>query len=172
MTRDTILGWVGAFGSTRVSTGGRDCPNEMNVRHDGQDEGMNMAYFDEMSAVRKAWESVGGALVMGSLTGALLGVHVWAYVGAILVSVVGGLPAGSQHRTPTGALIRGAVAGAVWAAALLTVHSLIGATSTIPLPEPVLLLVVISIVVTAGVAAASWQVGSRRVTASPSKVVS
>lgn len=95
-----------------------------------------MAYFEEMSLSRRAWESVGGAVVTGALTGILLGVNLWAYLAATLVSVAGGIPAGSQHRTMSGAVLRGFVGGISWAATLLIVHGATGSTATAALPEP------------------------------------
>ncbi|WP_216907493.1 hypothetical protein [Nocardia noduli] len=121
-----------------------------------------MAYFDEMSPSRRVWESVGGAVLTGALTGILLGVNLWAYIAATLVSVVGGIPAGSQHRTLGGALLRGFLAGTLWGAATLIVHDVTGSTATATLPEPPLSFLPFCFTPTALVAAIVWLVASRR----------
>ncbi|MFC4126965.1 hypothetical protein [Nocardia rhizosphaerae] len=121
-----------------------------------------MAYFDEMSRSRQGWESVGGAVVAGMLTGLLLGVNVWAYTAATVVSVAGGIPAGSQHRTLGGAVLRGCTGGLTWSAALLFAHELAGRPATAALPEPQVAFLPYCFLPTALAAAIVWLVANRR----------
>ncbi|APE36656.1 hypothetical protein BOX37_25090 [Nocardia mangyaensis] len=121
-----------------------------------------MAYFDQMSLSRRAWESAGGAVVAGALTGILLGVNLWAYIVATLVSVVGALPAGSQHRTVGGALLRGLVGGTLWSTALLIAHGVTGLPATSALPEPPVAFLPFCFLPTALVAAIVWLIANRR----------
>lgn len=121
-----------------------------------------MAYFDQMSLSRRAWESAGGAVVAGALTGILLGVNLWAYIVATLVSVVGAVPAGSQHRTVGGALLRGFVGATAWSTALLIAHGITGLPATSALPEPPVAFLPLCFLPTALVAAIVWLVANRR----------
>ena len=123
--------------------------------------------FSDMSIGRKAWESVGGALVTGIVAGLLLGVTWWAYGLAVLVAVVGGFPAGSQHRTLRGALARGAVGGAVWAIGVLLGSELTGRTPTVALPDPNIALVLWGVIPACAVGAISWYLGRRASRATP-----
>jgi len=86
----------------------------------------------------------------------------FAYVGAVVISTLCGIPTGVQHRTVRGASIRGMVAGTIWATALVTAHTILGASPLVTLPEPELVLVPISAVVTAAICATSCVTARRR----------
>lgn len=112
--------------------------------------------FTAMSPPRQVWEAVGGALLTGALAGVALGIHVLLYVTVIVVSVVGGLPAGAQHRTLTGALARAVVGGAAWGGALVAVVAVTGLTPTVPLPDPAIAFLPWAVVPSCLVAVATW----------------
>lgn len=123
--------------------------------------------FADWSTPRQAWESVGGALVTGVAAGALIGVTWWAYVIAVLVAFVGGIPAGSQHHTLGGALARGFVGGAVWAIGVVVTAEIIDRTPTVALPDPSAVFLVYGIAPSCLACALSWWFGRRRADHAP-----
>jgi hypothetical protein len=118
--------------------------------------------FIEWSRPRQLWESVGGAVVTGVVCGLLLGVAWWAYVIGVIVSFVGGAPSGSQHRTLPGALARGLIGGAVWAACVYATSDAIGATPKVALPDSMLAFLPWGFIPAVLVATVSWFIGRRR----------
>ncbi|AXT84241.1 hypothetical protein C6I20_02890 [Aeromicrobium sp. A1-2] len=101
-------------------------------------------------------------MVAGIVTGYLGTLVWWAYILAIVVSFVGGLPAGTQHVTKRGAALRGAVAGGVWSVALALTIQISGRDSVGAVSEPLVLIIPISIVVTAIASVTTWSVARRR----------
>ncbi|OLR93082.1 hypothetical protein [Actinokineospora bangkokensis] len=118
--------------------------------------------FTDMSAPRRVWEGVGGPLVAGALTGVALGLSAVAYVVVVLVSFLGGIPAGAQHRTLRGALLRACAAGALWALALLGAFHLLHSEARVALPEPEVLMLAFGVVPSCLVAAVVWSLTRRR----------
>jgi hypothetical protein len=118
--------------------------------------------FSDMSRARQLWESIGGAFLTGAIAGVLLGYVWWGYVLAVLVAVIGGLGAGAQHRSLLGALARGAVGGAVWAAAILLALAATSRAPTVELPEPRIGFLLWGIVPACAVGAISYSMARRR----------
>jgi short subunit dehydrogenase-like uncharacterized protein len=114
-----------------------------------------------MGRARQVWELLVGPLLAGAVVGLTAGVSTTAYVLATAVSTLGGLPAGAQHRTWTGALARGAASGTLWASAVIGAHLIANPTASTPLPDPVVWFLALGSVpacVTAGVV---WFVAAR-----------
>ena len=97
---------------------------------------MTTRTYSGMSPGRRAWEAIGAPLAIGAVCGLALGVTAWLYYTGVVISVIGGLLVGSQHRTPWGSLARGLAGGALWGVALLIVHTLTGRQATARLPDP------------------------------------
>ncbi|MET8776847.1 hypothetical protein ABZV58_17740 [Nocardia sp. NPDC004654] len=115
--------------------------------------------FADYSLPKKVWEVLGGPAVGGVICGVALLVNLWAYIAAIVLVVLAGLPAGAQHRTLPGALIRACAAGIVWAVAMLLVSGIGDPTLTLP-PFGVFITLFV-LVPTALSATISWYFGRR-----------
>jgi DNA uptake protein ComE-like DNA-binding protein len=89
----------------------------------------------------------------GALTGYLLGVNEPAYVALSLIGIVGALGAGFDHLGAKAGAARGVVAGSVFGASILIAHEIHGAEAKAHLPEPAIVLVVITTVLAIGFAA-------------------
>jgi DNA uptake protein ComE-like DNA-binding protein len=89
----------------------------------------------------------------GALTGYLLGVNEPAYVALSLIGIVGALGAGFDHRAAKAGAARGVVAGSVFGASILIAHEIHGADAQAHLPEPAILLVVVTTVLAIAFAA-------------------
>lgn len=89
----------------------------------------------------------------GAITGYFLGVSEGTYLVLSLIGIVGGVGAGFDHVGATAGAVRGAIAGSVFGASILIAHEIHGATAKAHLPEPAILLVVITTVLAVGFAA-------------------
>lgn len=118
--------------------------------------------FVDMSKGRQVWAGIGGAVVSGAICGALATTNVWAYLAALLITVVGGLGAGAQHRTLRGSMIRGAVAGGLWPIALIIAVELSGRDPIEGMPKPLGLILIYGIVATIATCSAVWALANRR----------
>lgn len=123
---------------------------------------MTTTFFAEMGSARKAWEGAGGALVTGVMCGVAVDVNPWLYVAALVVTVVGGLPAGTQHRTLSGAALRGFAGGFFWGVALLATIVVLGSEPTAAFPDPLVLFLPIPIAVTVVTTTTVWALSARR----------
>ncbi|MET0929434.1 MAG: hypothetical protein ABWX74_07940 [Aeromicrobium sp.] len=119
-------------------------------------------YFTDMQPARRLWEGAGGAVVTGVICGVLATTTTWAYVVALVLTIIGGLPAGPQHRTVRGAALRGVVAGALWALALLAAIGISGKEAVEAIPRPLWTILVYAVVLTAVVSIAAHGVVRRR----------
>ena len=83
--------------------------------------------------------------VFGAITGLMLGVHEIAYLAlAGPIGILGGYFAGLEHRSgPEGAL-RGAIGGLQFGSFILVVDALSGLDRKATLPDPAILLVVLT----------------------------
>ncbi|MEO3785902.1 hypothetical protein ABGB12_21450 [Actinocorallia sp. B10E7] len=106
---------------------------------------MAAEYYSDMSPGRRAWEAIGAPLVVGAVCGLALGVASWLYYTGVVISVIGGLLVGSQHRALKGAVARGLVGGALWGVALLIVHALTDRQATARLPDPQVIYLIFTI---------------------------
>ncbi|WP_089953546.1 saccharopine dehydrogenase family protein [Lentzea xinjiangensis] len=114
-----------------------------------------------MCRARKVWELLVGPVLAGALVGLTAGVSTTAYVFATAVSTLGGLPAGAQHRTWSGALARGGVTRTLWASAVIGTHLTANDTAIAPLPDPVTWYLVLGSVPACITAVAVWFVAAR-----------
>ena len=70
---------------------------------------------------------------IGALAGVLLGVSAGAYWAVGAVAAIGGLLAGFEHSDDREAIGRGAIAGAIYGAALLIAHAIAGTDAKVSL---------------------------------------
>jgi hypothetical protein len=92
--------------------------------------------------------------VYGALTGWLLGVSEPVYLVLSVLGILGGIGAGFDHLGAAAGAKRGLVAGALFGGFILIAHELHGEEAKAELPEPAILLVVVTTVL--GVAFAAW----------------
>lgn len=114
------------------------------------------APFASWSRPRQAWEGAGGPLLAGALCGVALHVDLWLYLGLVVLSVLGGLPSGRQHRTWCGAAARAVLGGAVWASAVLLVSALATRSPVVAFPDPSAWFLMYGIVPSLAVASIVW----------------
>lgn len=89
----------------------------------------------------------------GALTGYFLGVSESTYLVLSVLGVVGGIGAGFDHVGAAAGAKRGVLAGSIFGASILIAHEIHGADAEAHLPEPAILLVVITTVLAIGFAA-------------------
>jgi xanthine/uracil permease len=98
--------------------------------------------------------------LFGALCGWLLGVSEVAYVVlAVPVAILGGMAAGFEHTEPRQAAVRGLIGGALFGGFILIVHELTGKEPKADLPEPPIVLAVVTAVIGSGLGAigAGWR---------------
>jgi hypothetical protein len=91
--------------------------------------------------------------VYGVVTGYFLGVSEGAYLVLSILGVVGGIGAGFDHVGAAAGAKRGVIAGSVFGAAILIAHEIHGKEAKADLPDPAILLVVLTTVLAIGFAA-------------------
>jgi len=108
--------------------------------------------------------AVGGPVVLGALCGVALGLSEPVYLGLSLLAALGGVAAGFEHDRVRSGLVRGVVGGCLFGAALLAAHAIAGTRPLAKLPEPPLVLVVITTVIGAllGALGARLRTGRQR----------
>ena len=84
--------------------------------------------------------------VFGAITGYFLGVSEGTYVVLSALGVLGGVAAGFDHYGAMAGAKRGLLAGAIFGTAILIAHEIHGAEAEADLPDPAVLLVVITTV--------------------------
>src|SRR5215207_5110077 len=82
--------------------------------------------------------------LVGAIAGWLLGVNELAYVIWSVIALAGGFFAGLEHRGAGEGAIRGVLGGGLFGATLLLVHNAIGDEPKADLPEPEVVLVIIT----------------------------
>jgi hypothetical protein len=83
--------------------------------------------------------------VFGAITGIMLGVHELAYLAlAGPIGILGGYFAGLEHRSGPEGAARGALGGVQFGVLILGAHELSGLDPEAHLPEPAILLVVVT----------------------------
>lgn len=97
---------------------------------------------------RSAQILLGGVLpaAYGALTGYFLGVNEAVYLVLSLIGIVGGIGAGFDHVGARAGAARGILAGGLFGAFILIAHEIHGEPAKADLPEPAILLVVITTV--------------------------
>ena len=84
--------------------------------------------------------------VYGALTGYFLGVSEVTYLVLSVLGVLGGIGAGFDHLGAAAGAKRGLVAGSIFGGAILVAHEIHGAQAKADLPDPAILLIVITTV--------------------------
>jgi hypothetical protein len=89
----------------------------------------------------------------GALTGYFLGVSEATYLVLSILGVLGGIGAGLDHVGAAAGAKRGLLAGAIFGGSILIAHQIHGAEAEADLPDPAILLVLITTVLGVGFAA-------------------
>lgn len=82
--------------------------------------------------------------IYGAITGYFLGVSEGTYLVLSIIGVVGGIGAGFDHLGAVAGAKRGLLAGTIFGAAILIAHEVHGATAKADLPDPAILLALIT----------------------------
>jgi hypothetical protein len=86
--------------------------------------------------------------VFGAITGLMLGVNEIAYLALVgPIGILGGYFAGLEHRSAPEGAARGAIGGLQFGAFILVVDALSGLDREAHLPEPAIILVVVTTVI-------------------------
>jgi hypothetical protein len=80
----------------------------------------------------------------GALTGYVLGVSEGTYLVLSIIGILGGVGAGFDHLGAAEGAKRGVLAGLIFGSSILIAHEIHGATAKADLPEPAILLVVLT----------------------------
>lgn len=91
--------------------------------------------------------------VYGAITGYFLGVSEVTYLVLSVIGIIGGIGAGFDHRGAAAGAKRGVLAGSIFGAAILLAHEIHGAEAEADLPDPPILLILITTVLAVGFAA-------------------
>jgi hypothetical protein len=91
--------------------------------------------------------------VYGAITGYFLGVSEAVYLVLSVVGIVGGVAAGFDHVGAKAGAVRGIAAGSIFGASILIAHELHGEEAKADLPEPAILLIVVTTVLAVAFAA-------------------
>ncbi|HSJ16981.1 MAG TPA: hypothetical protein VK920_02675 [Solirubrobacterales bacterium] len=83
--------------------------------------------------------------VYGAVTGIFLGISEAVYLVLAIAGLLGAVGAGIEHRGPGAGALRGVLAGAVFGGAILLAHEIAGVEPERELPDPPILLLVITI---------------------------
>ena len=118
--------------------------------------------FDERS--RPAQVVLVGILpaALGAIAGVMLGISSGAYWAVGAIAAIGGFLAGFEHSDLRGAARRGAVAGAIYGAALLIAHAIAGTDAKVSLGSFPAFLVVITALIGAALAIFGERLVGRR----------
>ncbi len=84
--------------------------------------------------------------LFGAITGYFLGVSEATYLVLSVIGIVGGIGAGLDHVGARAGALRGLAAGSIFGASILIAHEIHGAEAKAELPEPPILLIVITTV--------------------------
>jgi hypothetical protein len=84
--------------------------------------------------------------VYGAITGYFLGVSEAVYLVLSVVGIVGGVAAGFDHVGAKAGARRGIAAGSIFGASILIAHEVHGEEAKADLPEPAILLIVVTTV--------------------------
>ena len=100
--------------------------------------------------------------LFGAVTGVMLGVWEPLYLVLSVLGILGGYAAGLEHRAATEGALRGVVGGLIFGAFILLGHRISGLDAKAHLPEPELLLVVITTLVGAALGALGGSARAKR----------
>jgi Na+/citrate or Na+/malate symporter len=89
----------------------------------------------------------------GALTGYFLGISEVTYLVLSVLGVLGGIGAGFDHVGPAAGAKRGLIAGLIFGGSILVAHEIHGADAKADLPDPAILLILITTILGVGFAA-------------------
>jgi len=101
--------------------------------------------------------------VYGAITGIFLGVSELVYLVLSVAGILGGVGAGLEHMGAAAGARRGVIAGSLFGGFILIAHELSGADAEAHLPEPAILLVVITTTLAIGLAGLGGRLRAREV---------
>lgn len=102
--------------------------------------------FSQQALVARVVGVVVGPIVLGAVSGLLLGVSAPAYWVVQVIATIGGFLGGTEHIGWRPGLVRGVVGGVLYGATILLVRAITGWTDEIDLGSAPALLVVITAV--------------------------
>ena len=126
---------------------------------------MQPELFTHRSPGAQLITGVGVPALFGLVTGVVLGVSEVLYLLLSVLAIAGGLLAGLEHRGAEEGLVRGVTGGLLFGTFILVGHEFIGGEAKADLPEPKILLVLIT-TLAGGLLGAlgGWRRGRRRAT--------
>lgn len=101
--------------------------------------------------------------VYGAITGYFLGTSEATYLVLSAIGVLGGIGAGLDHAGAWAGARRGVIAGSVFGASILIAHEIHGADAKAHLPEPAIVLVVVTTVLAVAFAALGGWIRQRAI---------
>ncbi len=104
---------------------------------------------------------MGAPVVFGAIIGVFLGLSETVYAVLSIIGVLGGVVAGFDHLGARAGARRGLLAGALFGASIVIAHELHGRAAKAHLPDPEILLVVITTVLGVAFAAAGGALPAR-----------
>jgi len=106
----------------------------------------------------------------GALVGYMLGISEPVYIVLSLLGVLGGIGAGFDHVGAKAGALRGVLGGLLFGAAILIAHEIDGSAPEAHLPEPAIILVVVTTLLGAAFGAVGGWLRSRSLAKAPSEV--
>jgi hypothetical protein len=100
-------------------------------------------------------------ILFGTLAGYFLGVSKTTYLILSVIAFIGGIGAGFDHAGAAAGAKRGLLGGTLFGAAILITHEIHGADAKTSLPDPGILLVVVTAVLGAALGAVGGAVRAR-----------
>jgi hypothetical protein len=84
--------------------------------------------------------------VYGAVCGLLLGASEALYLIAVVLAILGGYAAGLDHESPGSGALRGVLGGFLFGSFILLAHEVTGAEAKADLPDPAIVLLVVTVV--------------------------
>jgi len=104
---------------------------------------------------------LGGPIIFGLICGFLLGISESAYLIASVLAILGGFFAGYEHEGGRDGALRGVIGGTLFGSFILIGHEIHGHEAKADLPDPSVLLIVITAVFGSVLGAIGGRVRSR-----------
>lgn len=102
--------------------------------------------IDDRSTGQEIGLIVGGPVLLGVITGTLLGVSEIAYLVVSILAIAGGYLAGMEHAGAVEGFYRGLIGGLLFGSTILITNGVLDKAPKADLPDPATLLIVITTV--------------------------